>query len=149
MHHFHTKLPYQKPMLRQIKWWLQNGRIKKNGVLPVTTLFFWKFCFSLRTSYKGMICCTNNSNAHICTFRNCWSFIWRSFFPVSIRKTMGRGSHPRCSVIKGVFKNFAKFIGKHLCQSLFFNKVADLLNFAKFLRTPLLPKTCATASVYW
>ena len=27
---------------------------------------------------------------------------------------------------KGVLKNFAKFIRKHLCQSLFFNKVADL-----------------------
>ena len=24
---------------------------------------------------------------------------------------------------KGVFRNFAKFTGKHLCQSLFFNKV--------------------------
>ena len=25
---------------------------------------------------------------------------------------------------KGVIRNFAKFTGKHLCQSLFFNKVA-------------------------
>ena len=27
---------------------------------------------------------------------------------------------------KGVLRNFAKFTGKHLCQSLFFNKVEDL-----------------------
>ena len=27
---------------------------------------------------------------------------------------------------KGVLRNFAKFPGKHLCQSLFFNKVAGL-----------------------
>ena len=27
---------------------------------------------------------------------------------------------------KGVYKNFTKFTGKHLCQSLFFNKVATL-----------------------
>ena len=27
---------------------------------------------------------------------------------------------------KGVFKNFAKLTGKHLCQSIFFNKVAAL-----------------------
>ena len=27
---------------------------------------------------------------------------------------------------KGVLRNFATFTGKHLCQSLFFNKVADL-----------------------
>ena len=33
---------------------------------------------------------------------------------------------PVCSVRKGVLRNFAKFTGKHLCQSLLFNKVADL-----------------------
>ena len=54
--------------------------------------------------------------------------------------------------IKGVLKYFAKFTGKHLCQSLFFNKAAGLraatllkkklwhrsfpVNFVKFLRTP-------------
>ena len=32
--------------------------------------------------------------------------------------------HQRCSVRKDVLKNFAKFRGKHLCLSLFFNKVA-------------------------
>ena len=37
-----------------------------------------------------------------------------------------RNSHRRCSVRKGVLRNFAKFTGKHLCQSLFFNKVAGL-----------------------
>ena len=52
-------------------------------------------------------------------------------------------------LIKNVLKNFAKFTGKHLCQSLFLNKVAGLrsttllkkklwhrcfpVNFAKFL----------------
>ena len=42
-------------MFKQIEWWIQNGPITKNGVLPVTTLFFRKFCFSLRTSYKELI----------------------------------------------------------------------------------------------
>ena len=52
---------------------------------------------------------------------------------------------------KVFFKNSRKFTGKHLCQSLFFNKVAGLrletllkriwhrcflVNFAEFLRTP-------------
>ena len=51
----------------------------------------------------------------------------------------------RCSVRKDVFRNFSKFQGKHLCQSLFFNSYRPLLkkrfwhrcfpvNFAKFLR---------------
>ena len=55
---------------------------------------------------------------------------------------------------KDVFRNFAKFTGKHLYQSLFFNKVVGLrpatllkkrlwyrcfpVNFAKFLITPFI-----------
>ena len=51
----------------------------------------------------------------------------------------------------GILRNFGKFTGKHLCQSLYFNKVASLrpatlfkkrlwhrcfpVNFAKFLKT--------------
>ena len=50
---------------------------------------------------------------------------------------------------KGVFKSFAKFAGKHLCQSLLFNKVAGHrsvfrcfpVNFAKFKRTSFLQNT--------
>ena len=37
-----------------------------------------------------------------------------------------RSNHQRCSVRKGVLRNFAKLTGKHLCQSLFFNKIAGL-----------------------
>ena len=65
-----------------------------------------------------------------------------------------RSSHRRCSVNKTVLRNFAKFTGKHLCQSLFLLKLQTsvlrpatllkkrlwhrcfLVNFAKFLRTP-------------
>ena len=35
-----------------------------------------------------------------------------------------RRYHQRCYVKMGVLRNFAKFTGKDLCQSLFFNKVA-------------------------
>ena len=37
-----------------------------------------------------------------------------------------RSSLPDVFFKKGVHRNFAKFIGKHLCQSLLFNKVAGL-----------------------
>ena len=43
-----------------------------------------------------------------------------------IGKVLFRSSHQRCSIKKIVLKNFTKFTGKHLCQSIFFNKVADL-----------------------
>ena len=62
MHNFLTKLTYQKAMLGPIEWWVQNGPVTKDGVLPVTTVFFWKFCFSLRTSYKDLIWCNNDPN---------------------------------------------------------------------------------------
>ena len=45
-----------------------------------------------------------------------------------------------CSVRKGVPRNFAKFTGKHLCQSLSLNEAASLRQFTKPLR--------ATASEY-
>ena len=64
-----------------------------------------------------------------------------------------RSSRPDVFCEKGVVKNFAKFTGKHLCLSLFFNKVAGAasnllqkrlwhrcfpVNFVKFLRTLFL-----------
>ena len=66
-----------------------------------------------------------------------------------------RNSHRRCSLRNGILRNCAKFTGKHLCQSLFFNKVAGLrplfkkrlwhrcfpVNFTKFLRAPFLQNT--------
>ena len=50
-----------------------------------------------------------------------------------------------CSVRKVVIRNFEKFTRKHLCQSLFFDKVAGWhrcfpMNFAKFLRIPFFTK---------
>ena len=33
---------------------------------------------------------------------------------------------PEVFLRKGVLRNFAKFTGKHLCQSLFFNKLAGI-----------------------
>ena len=67
--------------------------------------------------------------------------------------TNNRSSHPVVFCKKGVLKNFTKFIGKQLCQSLFLSKVASLrsatllkksfwhkcfpVNFVKFLITPI------------
>ena len=42
-------------MSRQVEWGVQNGPITKNEVLTVTTVFFRKFCFSLRNSHEELI----------------------------------------------------------------------------------------------
>ena len=63
-----------------------------------------------------------------------------------------RSSRPEMFSIKGILRNLAKFRRRHLCQSLFLNKVAGLrsptllkkrpwhrcfpVKIAKFLRTP-------------
>ena len=65
-----------------------------------------------------------------------------------------RSSRPEVFCKKGALRNFAKFTGKHLHQSLIYNKVAGLMpatlskmglwnsyfpvNCTKFLRTPFL-----------
>ena len=46
--------------------------------------------------------------------------IMRHYFAIA------RSSRPEVFCEKGVLRNFAKFTGKHQCQSLFFNKVVGL-----------------------
>ena len=64
-----------------------------------------------------------------------FSKIFLSLLNLKIR----RSSRPEVFCKKAVLRNFAKFTGKHLCQSLFLNKVLGHrcfpVNFAKFLRT--------------
>ena len=105
--------------------------------------FYEFFCSNVNTINKSMI-------SH---------YISVIFFCVSITC---RSSRPYVFCKKDVHRNFTKFTGKHLCQSLFFNKVAACrvsfliklqpatllkkkfwhrcfpVNFAKILRTPFL-----------
>ena len=68
-----------------------------------------------------------------------WQNIWQGFecnagfvfqinyrFPFDRSMSLCRSSHLELFCKKGVLRNFAKFTGKHLCQRLFFNKVAGL-----------------------
>ena len=70
-----------------------------------------------------------------------------------------RNSRPEVFCKKGVLRNFAKFTGKHLCHSLYFNEVAGLpatflkkwlwhrcfpVSFEKFLITPFF-----TEHLWW
>ena len=55
----------------------------------------------------------------------------------------GRSSQERCSVKKGVLKNFANFTGKHLCWSLF------LIKFQAFNPGTLLKRDSNTGVFLW
>ena len=54
-----------------------------------------------------------------------------------------RSSHRRCSIKKSVLRNFSKFTGKHLYQSLFFNNVTEHLWWL------LLHLVCLIQSILW
>ena len=49
---------------------------------------------------------------------------------------------PRCSIKEHVLKIFAKFTGKHLCQSLFLNKVVGLRPASLLRKTLTLVFSC-------
>ena len=89
-------------------------------------------------------------------------FCWKATNIIDVSKgTKYRSSHQKCSLRKGVLRNFTRFTGKHLCQSLFFIcvRLATLLkkrlwhrcfpvNFAKFLRTLFLQNTFGRLFLY-
>ena len=52
---------------------------------------------------------------------------------LSARLTHLRSNRPELFCKKGALRNFAKSTGNHLCDSLFFNKVAGLRRFAKIV----------------
>ena len=51
------------------------------------------------------------------------------YFFLNLFYVLCRSSHSDVFCKKGVLRKFSKFTGKHLCQSLFFNKVGGLGNF--------------------
>ena len=62
----------------------------------------------------------------------------KSHWTKTCQLKFGRSNRPEAFCKKGVLKNFIKFTGKHLFQSLFFNKVVGL---TKFRRTSFLHNT--------
>ena len=77
---FSYKTALSEANVKASRMGVQNWLITKNRGLPVTTLFFWQFCFTFRTSYKELIWCTNYSNVHILTFHKRGLFLKSTFF---------------------------------------------------------------------
>ena len=92
------------------------------------------------------------------TSETCLNFTRIAFFwQLTLQAQIGTySSHQRCSLRKGVLRNFTKIRGKHLRRSLFFNKAVGRfatlfkkrlwyryfsVNFVKFLKTYFSPNT--------
>ena len=86
---------------------------------------FYSDCFCVCSEILGKSLVRNNEAVH-----------------VSSNNFTDKSSRPEVFCKKGVLRNFTKFTGKHLRQSLFFNKVAGLGlcrhsrgNFSKLIKT--------------
>ena len=114
----------------------------KNIHLGKPTLISKKNCFLIRLHSSTFVYTRQHLSRLVIYFHVSIDF--------STKKEISRSSRPEVSCKKGVLRNFPKFTGKHLSQSLFFNKVAGSpatllrkrlwhrcfpVNFAKFLRT--------------
>ena len=115
-------------------------RVRKSGnslfEIPKKLLHNWSFIRPFpKYSKDGKLF---RRDTYGCLFQNIFS--------------INRSSHQSCSIKNGVHRNFTKFTGKHLCQSLFFNKVTGLrcfpVNFVKFLGTPFLQNTSGRLLLY-
>ena len=79
----------------------------RDAKIPVCHDFFLSFCFFVCFAF----------------YREILPLLWFIY-----------SSHRRCSLRKDALRNFAKFTGKHLCQSLFLNKGAGRgLHWVSFL----------------
>ena len=64
----------------------------------------------------------------ICDYNSTFSFSAKSGkLELLETRTRKQSSRPKVFCRKGVLRNFGKFAGKHLCQSLFFNKVCNFI----------------------
>ena len=107
----------------------------------------FQICISVPLSIDKMTKCTDVLGMQTLTQNR-----WATCHDVITKEMAYRSSRPEVFHKKVALRNFAKFKGKHLCQSLFVNKVAGLatllkkrlwhrcfaVNFAELLRTPFL-----------
>ena len=103
---------------------------QENTCLRPATLLkkrLWHRCFPvnfvkfLRTPFLQ-----NTSGWLLLFFFSQTEYQAKKSWALNILKKIDRSSHRRCSIRKGVLRNFAKLTRKHLCRSFFFNTVSGL-----------------------
>ena len=103
---YKNTFPYRMPLVAASVYWIK-------GIWEITK-YFEIACHDYYYFFKWPLF------VYLCRVNILIDF---SYFLSSI---LSRSSHRRRSIEKDVLKNFEKFTGKHLFQSLFFNKVAGL-----------------------
>ena len=94
-----------------INWFLYIllSYIKGCRYFQIMIQLWYKFCFSLRTSFKELIWCTDDPNVHIHIFQKHERFIWGCFFPVSIFNSwMENHRHPSSTLSSKANRTFSE-----------------------------------------
>ena len=126
------------PVLNMLKFWIWRSseywRVLNmralHSVLNMAKFWIWEgsqyASVTQRSEYGEVL---NMGGFSICerytAFWICQNMICQSSEHIIMQK-----QPPEVLCKKGVLRNFAKFTGKHLCRSLFFNKVAGACNWA-------------------
>ena len=112
--------------------WVYSGRSRTSKMEVLIKVFFCRSLFTKKAPSQMFDSVLNTLLELLTTFAK------SSILDVQLRSEYAYGivnyfckrfkssHHQRCSVRKGVVRNFTKFKGKHLSQSLLFNKVAGL-----------------------
>ena len=109
---FEAFMKVQSKFFKEEQPWLPSN---KTSLQPIS-----KSCISINTLAHLALLFNNYYGSFVFLFFFFFNSITLSQFHVP------EAVAERCSVKKGVLRNFANFTGKHLCQRLFFNEVAGL-----------------------
>ena len=107
-----------------------HKKVKSTNFSPISDLIFLR----LTKTVKQLFVCLYKHNRNLKTYKKKFSYIYCLFSclkkcfrfqqktPFNVNYSL-TGAATGGSVRKGIFRNFAKFKGNHLWQSLFFNNV--------------------------
>ena len=99
----------------KIKWIRKTFNVTYGATYLDCYLITWISVITILLTYLFFLSFNLSSNAkYVLRLLESWN--------------LTRSSHQRCSIKISVLKNFPKFTGKHLCHSLFLNKVAGVFS---------------------
>ena len=150
------KTPPATAFIRVNVVWAHFWGLHKNIYCTFSLSLFFPKYFHRQFSFS--LCLTTNTKPSHQKQHRQSTYKVLQWLPQAPLPSYFRSSHPELFCQKGVLKNFGKFTGKHLCQSLFLIKLQARgsekrlghrcfpVNFPRFFKTPFYGTTLVAAS---
>ena len=110
-------------------YWNLKKKLKIWTYFPQNGRFWDQTVGRETTSQNGSLLFKTGGLEHMVAITYIWTKISGKRYEWTVHWPSSRSNHRRCFFKNGVLRNFAKFTVKHLCQSLFLNKVASWVSF--------------------